>query len=34
LVTAPVTGVAGTIATVTMVCTSCLVRAHKKKKTN
>ena len=33
LVTAPVTGVVGTIATVTMVilCTSCLVRVHKKK---
>ena len=35
LVTAPVTVVAGIITTVTMVilCTSCLVRAHKKKKT-
>lgn len=34
LVTVPVTGVAGTIVTVTMVilCTSCLVKAHKEKK--
>jgi hypothetical protein len=35
LVAAPVTVVAGTIATVTMIilCTSCLGRAYKKKKT-
>ena len=34
LVTVPVTGIAGTIATVTMVilCTSCLAKVHKKKK--